>query len=105
LDICGGDATRSINGDPCRFRSRLSGRVEIGADAALNLGPGNCSGGSATHGKTPTPVTKNPSSGPYGIKLAKGLGKKGFRAGSLYSVSFNGEVTEISGALSATHPG
>jgi len=33
-----------------------------------------------------------------------GLGKSGFRAGNLYTVSFNGEVTEIKGAVSATYP-
>jgi hypothetical protein len=37
--------------------------------------------------------------------LIFGLGKKGFRAGSLYTVSFNGEITEIKGALSAAYPG
>ena len=36
--------------------------------------------------------------------LTFGLGKSGFRAGNLYTVSFNGEVTEIKGAVSATYP-
>lgn len=36
--------------------------------------------------------------------LVFGRGKKGFRAGNLYTVSFNGEVTEIKGAASATYP-
>lgn len=36
--------------------------------------------------------------------LIFGLAKKGFRAGNLYTVGFNGEVTEIKGAISATYP-
>jgi hypothetical protein len=36
--------------------------------------------------------------------LVFGLGKRGFRAGNLYTVGFNGEVSEIKGALSATYP-
>lgn len=36
--------------------------------------------------------------------LIFGQGKKGFRAGNLYTVSFNGEVTEIKGAIPASYP-
>ncbi len=36
--------------------------------------------------------------------LAFGRGRKGFRSGRLYTVGFNGELTEIRGAVAATHP-
>jgi hypothetical protein len=36
--------------------------------------------------------------------LTFGRGRRGFRAGNLYTVGFNGEVTEIRGAVAAAYP-
>jgi hypothetical protein len=36
--------------------------------------------------------------------LVFGHGRRGFRSGRLYTVGFNGELTEIRGAIRATYP-